>query len=71
MYDGNATTISSSLQFGYDTLGTQESDSISVLSGDESDYETFDLLKAPFIVQNNLSITKQYKSLEESGQVLA
>lgn len=71
MYDGNATTLSNSLQFGYDSLEANSADSISVSSGAESDFESFDLLRAPFIIPGNLLVTKQYKSLEESGQVLS
>ena len=58
MYDGDATTLSSSLQF------------VTVSSGDQS-YDTFDLLRAPFIIPGYLSVTKKYRSLEESGQVLS
>lgn len=71
MYDGNATTLSNSLQFGYDTLQTDSASSITVSSGSNTEYDSFDLLRAPFIIPGNLLITKQYSSLEESGQVLS
>lgn len=50
MYDGDATSLSNSLQFGYDAFQESEKDSVTVLAGTES-YDTFDLLKAPFISQ--------------------
>lgn len=34
-------------------------------------YDSYSLLRAPFVIPGYLSITKQYKSLETSGQVLA
>lgn len=70
MYDGDATTLSSSLQFGYDAVEDVAEDSVTVSSGDQT-YDTFDLLRAPFIIPGYLSVTKKYRSLEESGQVLS
>lgn len=70
MYDGDATTLSSSLQFGYDAVEDATEDTVTVSSGDQT-YDTFDLLRAPFIIPGYLSVTKKYRSLEESGQVLS
>lgn len=70
MYDGDATTLSSSLQFGYDAVGDTAGETVTVSSGDQT-YNTFDLLRAPFIIPGYLSVTKKYRSLEESGQVLS
>ncbi len=70
MYDGDATTLSSSLQFGYDAVGDTAGETVTVSSGDQT-YDTFDLLRAPFIIPGYLSVTKKYRSLEESGQVLS
>lgn len=70
MYDGDATTLSNSLQFGYDAVEDAAGDTVTVSSGDQT-YDTFDLLKAPFIIPGYLSVTKKYRSLEESGQVLS
>ncbi len=70
MYDGNATTLTSSLQFGYGAVSDSAGSAATVSGGTES-YDTFDLLRAPFIIPGYLSITKQYTSLEQSGQILA
>jgi hypothetical protein len=70
MYDGDATTLSSSLQFGYDAVEDATEDTVTVSSGGQT-YDTFDLLRAPFIIPGYLSVTKKYRSLEESGQVLS
>lgn len=70
MYDGNATTLTSSLQFGYDAVSDSAGSTATVSTGSES-YDTFDVLRAPFIVPGYLSITKKYTSLEQSGQILA
>lgn len=71
MYDGDATTLASSLQFGYDSLATDSVNTVSVERGDATQYDSYNLLRAPFIIPGYLSITKQYKSLEASGQILA
>ncbi|MCB9807453.1 hypothetical protein H6768_06330 [Candidatus Peribacteria bacterium] len=71
MYDGDATTLNNSLRFGYDSLVSDSTSTISVQSGDDVEYDSYNLLKAPFVVPGYLSITKQYKSLESSGQILA
>lgn len=70
MYDGDATTLTSSLQFGYDALSDSAGPAATVSTSTES-YDTFDLLRAPFIIPGYLSITKQYTSLEQSGQIIS
>lgn len=71
MYDGNATTLASSLRSGYDSFEKQNDSIVSVIANTDQKYDTIHLLKAPFIIPSSLSVTKQYKSLEASGQVLA
>lgn len=71
MYDGNATNLASSLRFGYDSFEDQNDSIVSVDAGTNQKSDTMYLLKAPFIIPSSLSVTKQYKSLEASGQVLS
>jgi len=49
MYDGNATTLTSSLQFGYGAVSDSAGTAATVSASTEA-YDTFDLLRAPFII---------------------
>lgn len=71
MYDGDATSLASSLRSGYDSFENQNDSIVSVVTDSDQKYDTIHLLKAPFIIPSSLSVTKQYKSLEASGQVLS
>lgn len=71
MYDGNATNLANSLRFGYDAFESDNDSIVSVTAETGQQYDTVNLLKAPFIIPTSLSVMKQYKSLEASGQVLS
>lgn len=71
MYDGNATNLANSLRFGYDTFESENDSIVSVAPQIGQQSNTVSLLKAPFIIPASLSVMKQYKSLEASGQVLS
>lgn len=71
MYDGNVTNLTSSLRSGYDLFEKQNDSTVSIVTGTDQKYDTIHLLRAPFIIPSSLSVTKQYTSLEESGQVLS
>lgn len=71
MYDGDSAARATALQTGYDALAVQWGDSIKLVTGNDPKTSAIDLLKAPFIQPKNILITKQYISLEESGQVIS
>lgn len=71
MYDGNATSLATSLRSGFNEFEKENDGTVSVITGNNQKYDTLHLLKAPFIIPSSLSVTKQYKSLEPSGQVLS
>lgn len=71
MYDGNATSLATSLRSGFNEFERENDATVSVITGDNQKYDTLHLLKAPFIIPSTLSVTKQYKSLEASEQVLS
>lgn len=70
MYDGNATNLANSLRSGYDVFESQNDSIVSVAPQVVQPSNTVNLLEAPFIIPSYLSVKKQYKSLEASGQVL-
>lgn len=69
-YDGDAGALAQSLKTSFDELQANNSASIKVL-GASSDYDIFPLLKAPFISQKNILITKKYASLEAGNTLVA
>lgn len=71
MYDGNASGLANSLRTGFDAFERENDSTVSVVADTDQKYDTVHLLKAPFIIPSALSVTKQYKSLEASGQVLS
>ena len=70
MYEGNPANLINSIESGFDRFESENDSTVSIVSGTEQ-YDTIHLLKAPFIIPSSLSVMKQYKSLEASGQVLS
>lgn len=72
MYDGNAVTLANSIRTGYDAFESENDSIVSSVTSTTTQIRTYlNLLKAPFIVPSSLSVMKQYRSLEPSGQVLS